>query len=58
MKNLLVELFFGLYGYPFIAHVGKALSIRYKAKETTMFSIVYVFDQCRYLYDYLPTPDL
>jgi hypothetical protein len=58
MKNLLVDLFYGLYGYPYIAHAGKTLSIKYKAKETTMFSNVFVFDQCRYLYDYLPTPDL
>lgn len=58
MKNLFVELLYGIYGYPYIAHAGKSLSLKYKAKETTMFSNVFVFDQCRYLYDYLPTPDL
>jgi hypothetical protein len=58
MKNLLVELLYGIYGYPHIAHAGKTLSLKYRAKETTMYSNVFVFDQCRYLYDYLPTPDL
>lgn len=58
MKNLLVELFIGLYGYPYIAHAGKSLSLKYKAKETWMYSNVFIFDQCRYLYDFLPTLDL
>ncbi|WP_345954044.1 hypothetical protein [Mucilaginibacter sp. PAMB04168] len=58
MKNLLVEILFGIYGYPYIAHAGRSLSLKYKAKETTMFSNVFIFDQCRYLYDYLPTPEL
>ena len=58
MKNLFVELLLGLYGYPYIAHAGKSISIKYKAKETWMYSNVFVFDQCRYLYDYLPTIDL
>lgn len=58
MKNLLVELLIGLYGYPYIAHAGKAMSVKYKAKETWMFANVFIFDQCRYLYDFLPTIDL
>jgi hypothetical protein len=58
MKNLLVELLYGLYGFPYIAHAGKNLSLKYKAKDTVMFSNVFIFDQCRYLYDYLPSPDL
>jgi len=58
MKNLLVELLIGLYGYPCIAHAGKNLGLKYKAKETWMYSNVFVFDQCRYLYDFLPTLDL
>ncbi|MBB6240524.1 hypothetical protein HDC90_005202 [Pedobacter sp. AK013] len=58
MKNLLVELLIGLYGHPYVAHAGKNLSLKYKAKETWMYSDVFVFDQCRYLYDFLPTLDL
>jgi hypothetical protein len=58
MKNLIVELLFGLYGYPYIANVNKNLALKYKAKETWMYSNVFVFDQCRYLYDFLPSVDL
>ena len=58
MKNLFVELLIGLYGYPYIAHAEKTLSLKYKAKETTMYSNVFIFDQCRYLYDFMPTLDL
>lgn len=58
MKNLLVELFYGLYGFPYLANAERMLALKYKAKETTMFSNVFIFDQCRYLYDFLPTPDL
>ncbi len=58
MKNLFVELLIGLYGYPYVAHAGKILALKYKAKETWMYSNVYVFDQCRYLYDFIPTLDL
>jgi hypothetical protein len=58
MKNLFVELFYGLYGFPYLANTEKNLALKYKAKETTMYSNVFVFDQCRYLYDFLPTPDL
>lgn len=58
MKNLFVELLFGLYGHPYIAHAGKNLALKYKAKDTWMYSNVFIFDQCRYLYDNLPTLDL
>lgn len=58
MKNLFIELLIGLYGYPYIAHAGKSLALKYKAKDTWMYSNVYVFDQCRYLYDFMPTLDL
>jgi hypothetical protein len=58
MKNLFVELLFGLYGHPYIGNVSKNLSLKYKAKETWMYSNAFVFDQCRYLYDFLPTLDL
>lgn len=58
MKNLFIELLLGLYGHPYIANVEKNLALKYKAKETWMYSNVFVFDQCRYLYDFLPTLDL
>lgn len=58
MKNLYIELLIGLYGHPYIAHASKSISSKYKAKETWMYSDVFIFDQCRYLYDFLPTLDL
>ncbi len=58
MKNLLIELLMGIYGHPYIAHAGKTIGLKYKAKDTWMYSNVFVFDQCRYLYDFLPTLDL
>jgi len=58
MKNLLIELLLGIYGHPYIAHTGKTMGLKYKAKSTWMYSNVFVFDQCRYLYDFLPTLDL
>lgn len=58
MKNLYIELLIGLYGHPYIAHASKSISLKYKAKETWMYSDVFIFDQCRYLYDFLPTLDL
>lgn len=58
MKNLIIELFIGLYGFPYIANVNESFSLKYKAKETWMFSNVFVFDQCRYLFDFAPSLDL
>jgi len=58
MKNLFIEFLIGLYAHPYIAHAGKNMSLKYMAKETWMYSDVFVFDQCRYLYDFLPTLDL
>lgn len=58
MKNLIAELFFGLYGFPYVANSEKSFSLKYKAKDTWMYSNCFIFDQCRYLYDYIPSPDL
>lgn len=58
MKNLLVELIIGLYGFPYISNSEEHKSLKYKAKETWMYSDVFLFDQCRYLYDFIPTLDL
>lgn len=57
LKNLLAELLFGQYSFPYLANADSHLSLKYKAKDTTMFSDVFIFDQCRYLYDLLPTVD-
>lgn len=55
MPNLIADLLIGLYGYPYHANTKKMQRIAYKAKETVMFTDVFVFDQARYLYDSLPT---
>jgi len=58
MKNLIAELIVGLYGFPYIENGEKHLSLKYKAKETAMYSDVFIFDQARYMYDFLPTLEL
>lgn len=60
MKNLITELIIGQYSFPYIANLNSQLSLKYKAtgKETWMYSDVFILDQCRYLYDLLPTLEL
>lgn len=58
MKNLIVELVIGSFSYPYICNASKLKSLKYKAKETWMYSDVFIFDQCRYLYDFVPPVDL
>ena len=53
MKNLIIEFLFGIYGFPYIANTNKTFSYKYKAKDTLMYSNV--FDQCRSLYEYVPS---
>lgn len=55
MKNLIIEFLFGIYGFPYLANTNKAFSYKYKAKETWMYSNVFIFDQCRSLYDFIPS---
>ncbi|WP_054548824.1 MULTISPECIES: hypothetical protein [Lysinibacillus] len=60
MKNLIAELLIGQYAFPYISNADKHYSIKYKAdgKKTWMYSDIFVFDQCRYLYDLLPSLEL
>jgi hypothetical protein len=55
MKNLIIEFLFGIYGFPYIANTNKVQSYKYIAKETWMYSNVFIFDQCRCLYDFVPS---
>lgn len=55
LPNLIVDLLLGLYGYPYHTNLKQLRRISYCAKETTMLSDVFILDQCRYLYDFLPT---
>lgn len=60
MKNLIAELIIGQYSFPYISNTDKHYSLKYKAdgKKTWMYSDIFVFDQCRYLYDLLPSIEL
>ena len=53
--NLLTDLLLGLYGYPYHANVKKHLRFKYTARKTPMYSDVFVLDQARYFYDFVPT---
>lgn len=55
LPNLIVDLLIGLYGYPYHVNVQKLRRISYRAKQTAMMSDVFILDQCRYLYDMVPT---
>lgn len=55
LPNLIVDLLVGLYGYPYHVNVRKLRRLSYRAKQTTMMSDVFILDQCRYLYDFVPT---
>ncbi len=39
-------------------NVEKTLRWTYKSKETQMFTDLLIFDECRYLYDWIPTLDM
>ncbi|SEN97998.1 hypothetical protein SAMN04488134_10316 [Amphibacillus marinus] len=58
MKNLIIELIIGQYGFPYIANAKHQVSLKYKAKDTWMYSDIFVFDHCRYLYNLIPSIDL
>lgn len=42
------------FAYPAHANPARSLRITYKAKSTRMFADALVFDDCRYIYDWLP----
>jgi hypothetical protein len=55
LPNLVVDLLVGVYGYPYHVNLLKLRRLQYCAKKTTMLSDVFILDQCRYLYDMVPT---
>lgn len=50
-------LLYGQMAYPSFPVVDKLLRLRYTAKKRQMFSDVFIFDKCRYLYEQFPTVD-
>lgn len=53
--NLYIDCILNQIGYPLHPVVNKAKRYKYKAKSTTMFTDLIVFDECRYIYEWLPT---
>jgi hypothetical protein len=52
--RLIVELLLGTYGFPYHVNVGKVLRLKYTSRSTPMYTDVFVMDQARYLYDFVP----
>ncbi len=48
----------GQYSYPMHYNLNKCKRWQYKAKQTTMYTDLIVFDECRYIYEWMPTFDL
>lgn len=54
-SNLFVDTIINQLSYPLHYVTSKMRSYQYKAKQTNMLTDVCVFDECRYIYDWLPT---
>ena len=54
LKDLLIR----QVSVPYHINIAKSRRWRYKAKETEMYMDMLVFDECRYLYDWMPTIDM
>lgn len=53
-SNLLLDVLINQLAYPFHSNTKQNLRYRYKAKSTQMYTDVTVYDECRYIYDWLP----
>lgn len=53
-SNLLFDLIINQLAYPFHCSTGKELRFKYCAKSTPMYTDVTVYDECRYIYEWLP----
>lgn len=54
-SNLFFDLIVNQLSYPMHYNTTQAKRFKYKAKNTTMFTDVFAFDECRYIYEWLPT---
>ncbi len=54
----IMELLFRQVAVPYHVNVEKTKRWLYQAKDTPMFLDMFVFDECRYLYDWMPTSDM
>lgn len=48
----------GQYSYPMHYNLRETKRWQYKAKQTNMYTDMIVFDECRYMYEWMPTLDL
>lgn len=53
-----VEVLFRQVATPYHVNIEKTRRWRYQAKDTPMFMDMLVLDECRYLYDWMPTADM
>lgn len=53
-SNILFDVLINQLAYPFHSNTKQNLRYRYTAKSTQMFTDVSVYDECRYIYDWLP----
>lgn len=54
-SSLLFDVVINQLSYPLHSNTGQSCSFQYCAKQTQMFTDVILLDECRYLYEWLPT---
>lgn len=57
-SNILLDLVINQLSYPMHYNTSAIKRFSYKAKSTQMFTDIFVYDECRYVYEWLPTIDL
>jgi len=55
LPNLMVNSFLGIWGQPAFVNPRVSHRLKYKAKETTMYTDMLVLDRCRSFFDWFPT---
>lgn len=56
-SNILLDVLINQLAYPFHSNTKRNLRYSYTAKSTQMYTDVSVYDECRYIYDWLPAVD-
>ena len=58
LEHQIVELLFRQIAVPYHVNVEMTRRWRYQAKDTPMFMDLTIMDECRYLYDWMPTTEM
>lgn len=58
LEHQIVELLFRQIAVPYHVNVEQTRRWRYQAKDTPMFMDMTILDECRYLYDWMPTTEM